>query len=162
MRPFFFILMALGVFSCNQHTDQNANLQRQIDSLEVKLAKTYKPGFGDFMSSIQNHHAKLWFAGLHENWDLADFEVHELMEAIEDIEEIHEGRKETQLIGMILPPLENISKAIDEKNAALFKDSYNVLTNNCNQCHKSVGMEYIVIKTPDAPPFSNQEFGPLK
>lgn len=162
MRSFFLILLTLVLFACNQQTEPTQILQNRIDSLETKLADTYKPGFGDFMSSIQTHHSKLWFAGLHENWPLAEFEVHELMDAIEDIEEFHEGRKETQLIGMILPPLDSISKAIDQKNTALFKSSYGLLTNTCNQCHKAVDMEFIVIKTPDTAPFTNQEFEPVK
>lgn len=162
MRSLLLILTALSLFACNQHTDHTEKLQHRIDTLENQLANTFKPGFGDFMGGIQSHHAKLWFAGLHENWELADFEVHELMEAIEDIEEFHEGRKETQLIGMITPPLESIRKAIDEKNTALFKDSYNLLTNNCNQCHKATDKPFIVIKTPDEPPYSNQNFEPIK
>lgn len=154
--------MTLGLFACDQQTNQTQSLQKQIDSLEKKLENTYKPGFGDFMGSIQAHHSKLWFAGLYENWDLADFEVHELMEAIEDIEKFHEGREETLLIGMIMPPLDSISKAIEQKNTALFNSSYTSLTNTCNQCHKAVDMEYIIVKTPDTPPFSNQDFQPLK
>ena len=35
------------------------------------------PGFEEFMSNIQAHHAKLWFAGQNHNWKLADFEIHE-------------------------------------------------------------------------------------
>ncbi|HUH28437.1 hypothetical protein [Gelidibacter sp.] len=162
MRPLFFILMTLGLFACNQQNDQTQSLKNKIDSLESKLADTYKPGFGDFMGSIQAHHSKLWFAGLYENWDLADFEVHELMEAIEDIEKFHEGREETLLIGMIMPPLDSISNAIEQKNTALFNSSYTSLTNTCNQCHKAVDMEFIIVKQPDTPPFSNQDFKPLK
>lgn len=162
MKKTLLILLTLGLFACNQQIDNTKDLQDQINSLEIKLTNTYKPGFGDFMGSIQAHHAKLWFAGQNENWDLADFEVHEIMEAVEDIEEFHKGRKETELMGMILPPLDSISKAIDQKNAALFNSSYTSLTNTCNACHKAVEMEFIFIKTPDTPPSSNQGFEPIK
>ena len=37
------------------------------------------------MSGIQVHHEKLWFAGTAKNWRLADFEIHEIMEAVDDI-----------------------------------------------------------------------------
>ncbi len=90
MRKIFLILLTLGLFACNHQKDNTKILQNRIDSLEIKLANTYKPGLGDFMGSIQTHHAKLWFAGQNKNWKLADFEVHELEEAIEDIQKFNQ------------------------------------------------------------------------
>jgi hypothetical protein len=58
MKGFFFILIIVCATSSCQQSKQNA-LQQKVDSLEKKLANTYKPGFGEFMSSIQVHHAKL-------------------------------------------------------------------------------------------------------
>ena len=34
----------------------------------------YKPGLGEFMTATQLRHAKLWFAGKDNNWDLAAYE----------------------------------------------------------------------------------------
>jgi len=59
-----------------------------------------RPGFDDFMSSVQIHLAKSWFAGKNENWRLADFEIHEITEKIEAIRTFQSDRKETQLIIM--------------------------------------------------------------
>lgn len=70
MRHILFIILTFGLFACNQPTDKTQVLQNRIDSLEQKLANTYKPGFGEFMSGIQAHHSKLWFAGQNENWNL--------------------------------------------------------------------------------------------
>jgi hypothetical protein len=60
-----FYLLAFIIFSsaCKQQTEGTRALQSRIDSLEKKLASTYKPGFGEFMSSIQIHHAKLLVCG---------------------------------------------------------------------------------------------------
>lgn len=88
MRPILLIILTLGLFACNTQTDNAKVLQHRIDRLERQLADTYKPGFGEFMSSIQAHHSKLWFAGQNENWKLADFEVHEIMESIADIQKL--------------------------------------------------------------------------
>ncbi|MEO6833090.1 MAG: hypothetical protein ABI378_11270, partial [Chitinophagaceae bacterium] len=80
MKLTFLILLSFGLFACNQQNNQTQGLQNQIDSLNKKLADTYKPGFGEFMSGIQVHHNKLWFAGKNQNWALADFEIHEILE----------------------------------------------------------------------------------
>jgi hypothetical protein len=158
MRQILLIILTIGLFACNQPADNTQVLQNRIDSLERKLADTYKPGLGEFMSGIQAHHSKLWFAGQNENWKLADFEVHEIMEAIEDIQKFQKERKESQMIGMINPALDSINKAIKQKSPALFKSSYTLLTNTCNNCHRAAGFEFNVVKTPDSQPFSNQDF----
>lgn len=158
MRQSMVLALFFGLFSCNQKSDDIKVLQTRVDSLEKKLANTYIPGFGEFMSSIQAHHSKLWFAGQYENWKLADFEVHEIMEGIEDIQKFQTERKESQWVGMINPALDSISQAIQMKNTALFKSSYTLLTNTCNQCHREVEFDFNMVKIPDHQPFSNQDF----
>lgn len=154
--------MGFVLLACNQRPDHNNVLQQRIDSLESKLADTYKPGLGDFMGTIQTHHAKLWFAGQNENWDLADFEVHELEEAIEDIQKFHADRKESELIDMLKAPLDSVDMAIEEKDPEAFKRNYISFTNTCNKCHTAVDFEFNVVKIPDSLPFGNQDFRALK
>lgn len=38
------------------------------------------------MNGIQSHHAKGWYAGKNQNWKLANFEVEEIIELIDDIQ----------------------------------------------------------------------------
>ena len=158
MKQIILILFTFGLFACNQQTDKTQILQNRIDSLESKLADTYKPGFGEFMSGIQVHHNKLWFAGQNQNWKLADFEIHEIMEAIDDIKKYQTERKESKMIDMITPALDSINAAIQQKDPVLFNSSYTLLTNTCNSCHRATEFEFNVVKTPDNPPFSNQDF----
>ena len=94
------LIFTLGLISCNKQTDKTDTLEKRVDSLEVKLSETYKPGFGEFMSNIQAHHAKLWFAGLNQNWKLADFELHEIMENVDDIQKYETERIEIKMIVM--------------------------------------------------------------
>lgn len=99
-------------------------LQNRVDSLEQKLNDSYKPGFGEFMSGIQEHHSKLWFAGQNQNWKLADFEIHEIMEAVDDIQKYETDRPENKLIKMIEPAIDSVNRAISQKNQAQFKRSF--------------------------------------
>ncbi len=144
--------------SCNQQTNSTYQLQSQIDSLKQRLSKAYKPGLGEFMAGIQVHHAKLWFAGNAENWKLADFEIHEIMEAIDDIQQYEVERSESKEVAMLLPAIDSVNHAIEQKNVTEFKSSYIFLTNTCNNCHKAVNYDFNLIKIPDTPPYSNQVF----
>jgi hypothetical protein len=158
MKYLINLFIALGFLSCRQTTNNDHILQNRLDSLEKKLEGMYKPGFGEFMSSIQKHHSKLWFAGQNQNWKLADFEVNEIMEAFDGIKKYQSGRKESQYIGMIIPALDSINFAILRKDSALFNGSFEQLTNECNHCHHVTEFEFNRIKVPDTSPFSNQIF----
>lgn len=144
--------------ACNQSVDNQKDFQNQIDSLRAKLNDAYKPGFGEFMSSIQVHHNKLWFAGNNQNWKLADFEVGEIQESLEGIKKYCTDRSEVQSLPMINPALDAIRKAIEKQNSTAFKESYISLTNMCNSCHQATKHEFNVIIIPSTPPFSNQNF----
>jgi hypothetical protein len=158
MRSFFCLTIIFSFISCHQQPGNSQLLQSRIDSLEKKLATTYKPGFGEFMSSIQIHHAKLWFAGKNKNWELADFEMHEIGEAIDAIKEYQTEREESTKVDMLKPALNAVNDAIQKKDSALFNSSYLLLTSTCNNCHKAVNFGFNVVKVPDSPPFSNQAF----
>jgi len=43
MRKILLITLPFGLLACNQQTDNPKVLQNRIDSLEIKLANTYKP-----------------------------------------------------------------------------------------------------------------------
>jgi uncharacterized lipoprotein YehR (DUF1307 family) len=152
-----FSILIIELQACGQH-DNNQILQDRVDTLEKKLSDTYKPGFGEFMSGIQVHHAKLWFAGQNQNWKLADFEIHEIMETIENIKKYETEREESQKIDMINPALDSVNKAIQQKSPAAFKNSFVLLTNTCNNCHHAVKFEFNVVKIPETIPFTNQSF----
>jgi hypothetical protein len=110
------------------------------------------------MSSIQVHHEKLWFAGTAQNWHLADFEIHEIMEAVDDIKQYASERPETKDIDMLQPAIDSIGKSIQQKDVQSFKKNFQVLTTTCNNCHAAVHYNFNQIKIPETPPFSNQVF----
>ena len=159
MKPVYPVLLfSIVIIACNQSNKKTKILLARIDSLEKKLAATYKPGFGEFMSGIQVHHAKLWFAGINNNWDLADFEIHEIMEALEDLQKFQPERKEVASLSMLKLAIDSLNAAIQNKNPVQFKSSYILLTNTCNNCHKAVNYSFNEVKIPETPPFSNQVF----
>ena len=146
------------LLSCNQSGTDTGILQSRIDSLQKKLDNSYKPGLGEFMSGIQVHHAKLWFAGTAGNWGLSDFETKEIQEAIDDIQMYCNDRPEVASIPMIKPALDSINDAIKNKSISQFKSGFNLLTNTCNNCHRITKHEFNVIQIPGTPPFTNQRF----
>jgi hypothetical protein len=160
MRYSMLIVMLFMFIACNQPGSNTQQLQTEIDSLQKQIDNTYKPGFGEFMSGIQIHHAKLWFAGQNQNWPLADFEIHEIQESLDDIRTFCSDRPEVKSLGMIYPPIDSISNAIQQKDFELFKKDFIVLTNTCNTCHKATDHGFNVVTIPTGLPVVNQDFKP--
>ena len=160
MKVLFVIVNAIFLWSCNQSSVTKADLQKKIDSLQNEINNSYKPGLGEFMSQIQVHHAKLWFAGKYGNWQLANFEIGEIQEALDDIPKYCSNRPEIKSIGMIVPAIDSISNAVKEKNEKKFYYGFTLLTATCNDCHNATNHGFNMIKIPDIPPVSNQVFKP--
>jgi hypothetical protein len=158
MKNFLLFLLLLLFYACTDSQKQMDTMQAKIDSLEKKLDASYTPGFGEFMSNIQVHHAKLWFAGINRNWELADFEINEIKETLQALKEYQSERVETKSLIMIYPALDSVNTAVQKQDANSFKSKFKMLTNTCNQCHRSVNYGFNDVKIPESPPFSNQIF----
>ena len=153
---FLIIIFGLSFVSCNN--TKTENMQRDIDSLKSVIKNSYKPGLGEFMLTAQMHHAKLWFAGINENWPLANFEAGEIKETFDNAVKYLPERIETKDIPMIYPALDSLQASIKNKDLKKFTGDFKVLTETCNDCHKAVHYQFNVIKVPTSEPVSNQEF----
>jgi hypothetical protein len=126
----------------------------------------YVPGLGEFMSSAQVHHAKLWFAGTQANWKLADFELDEIKETLEDAASFHPTDKNLPIGEMIKQKLEptfaQLKKTIDGKDVGSFQTAYDLMTEACNTCHAATQHEFIRLQRPTAPPLTNQIYSPAR
>jgi len=154
----FCFVMLLILSACSEDSDRLANLENRVSELEKKTDDSYRPGFGEFMGNIQVHHAKLWFAGTNSNWALADFEVSEIKETLENLKKYQAARVETKSLPMIEPVLESVAGAIKKQEKNEFKKMFTTLTETCNQCHRAVDYPFNDVKIPDRPPFGNQVF----
>jgi hypothetical protein len=150
-------------------TDNNGKLSDRIAAVEssvisldkqVSLLKNQVPGLGEYMTGLQLHMAKMWFAAQASNWDLANYELHELSETIVAVVGLNVTRNNVDISDEIQSVLGsqiiNMQKSIEEHNLAEFTGSYNKSLNACNNCHSSAGYRFIHITTPSAPPVTNQ------
>ena len=151
----FLLVVLLG---CGQPQDHTVVLQQQIDTLQQQLRNVYTPGLGEFMSGIQVHHEKLWFAGKAENWKLADFEIGEMQEAVDDIKKYCTDRPEVASLPMLQPALDSVAHAVSRGDGAAFRSGFVYLTSTCNNCHRATKHAFNVIQLPTTAPFSNQVF----
>ncbi len=134
-----------------------------IAAEDTKKPEPYVPGLGEFMTAaVQPHHVKIWMAGKAGNWPLAEYEAKELRETFEDITTF-QGVWNDFPIGKLaetnlMPPLDDLDKAIKAKDGAGFKKAYDKVTAACNSCHQATSNGFVVIKIPAGADFPDQEF----
>jgi len=125
----------------------------------------FAPNMGDMMSMlIQPRHAKLALAGKAENWVLAGYVLRELQQGFGTIAKTIPRWKAlpvSELIDAALKqPFGTIDLAIKAGDSREFAASFGRITAGCNACHSTADQSFVVIKTPDASVFPNQEFEP--
>ena len=128
--------------------------------------ESYEPGLGEFMTATQLRHAKLWFAGKQNNWDLAAYEIDEIKEGLEDAARLHpsfDGVPVAEMIKtIIVPRIAELEKAVRAKSSAKFMVAFDELTSGCNSCHAGANKPFIRIQRPTDVPLTNQNFAPEK
>jgi hypothetical protein len=122
----------------------------------------YKPGLGDQMNALQLRHAKLWFAGAANNWELAAFELEEIQENLDRIARWHADNKEIPLAPSIKAYTQQgryaLDQSIRQRDATTFAAAFDRFTQGCNQCHQAAQHGFIVIQRPMSDPVGNQSW----
>ncbi|MBI5903184.1 MAG: hypothetical protein HZB84_06855 [Deltaproteobacteria bacterium] len=155
MRKLVFLLvMTMALSACSLKPER---LQNQ--------AAAWRPGLGEVMGVIQQHHAKLYNSAKARNWALAEYQIDEIKEGLETSVRLYPQFKEVKELSVLVPAatkdgLENLSKAVRNRDIDEFFTAYNSLTNSCNACHNAANRGFIVIQAPAASEFSNQKFEP--
>ena len=126
------------------------------------LTQSYTPGLGEFMSVIQVRHAKLWFAGRGNNWQLAAYELGELKEGFADAAKYQPEFKGQPIAKIVEPmtaqPIAQLEEAIEAKDPVRFVKAYDNLSHACSACHQDTDHGFIVIQRPTSFPLTNQRF----
>src|SRR5262249_54985004 len=106
-----------------------ASLQDSLKRARADLASTKEaiPGLGEYMTTIQLHAGKLWFAAKASNWDLAQYELDELketMEAAKGLNAEKNGVKISNVLDSVLQTqVAELDKSIKSKSAPEFQKS---------------------------------------
>jgi hypothetical protein len=122
------------------------------------------PALGEIMTFTQMRHAKLFFAGEAQNWELAAYELKELGEGFEAAARAHveyEGEPVDELLAEHMnPPLEALGAAVSAHDRAAFATAFEHFTQACNACHEHVHFGFNRVIRPTALPVVNQDFRP--
>ncbi|HEY7221076.1 MAG TPA: hypothetical protein VH985_22075 [Candidatus Binatia bacterium] len=129
---------------------------------DAQTAKDLAPGLGEFMTTIQLHAGKLWFAAKATNWELAAYELDELKETMEAAKALNaekNGVKISNVLDSVLQTqVTQLAESVKHKSSSNFQKSYDETLAACNGCHTEAGYKFIQIVRPSTPPVTNQKW----
>jgi len=160
------ILGSLGMLGACQHktaAQQLAQLETRVQQLET-LLQAVKPGLGDIMLAVQEHHIKVWYAGQGRNWALAKFELDEIAESFAEATQVYPDFQGVP-VAKLLPAntqkaMADLGQAIEKRNPAQFAAAYDALSLACSSCHQQAQRPFIRLQRPGPGQFSDQVFHP--
>ena len=139
-------------------------LQDSLKRTQSDLAsiKELAPGLGEYMTTIQLHAGKLWFAAKAANWELAQYELDELKETMEAAKALNaekNGVKISNVLDSVLQTqVAQLAESVKRKSSGEFQKSYDETLSACNGCHTEAGYKFIHIVRPSASPVTNQKW----
>ena len=160
----FTLLAGLAAFAGIASFAANTVAQDQQNPADAAPAP-FAPNMGDMMIIlIQPRHAKLALAGKAENWVLAGYVLKELQQGFGTIGKVIPRWKALPVSALfdaaLKQPFSEMDLAIKAGDTRQFAGSFEKITTGCNACHSTADQSFVVIKTPDASVFPNQEFQP--
>src|SRR5439155_2426658 len=92
---------------------------------DVASTRELAPGLGEYMTTIQLHAGKLWFAAKAANWELAQYELDELKETMEAAKALNaekNGVKISNVLDSVLQTqVAQLTESIKRKSPAEFQ-----------------------------------------
>jgi hypothetical protein len=126
-------------------------------NLTIKEIAEIQPGLGTIMIEFGHRFYITYYAAKAQNWGLAAYELHELIEAQEVAETTRPSYKK-QLKAFEDKQLKQLEDAIKAKDWSAFEKEYAKTTTACNSCHEINGHSYIKFKLPkEAPKYLDME-----
>jgi len=160
----FWKIFSLNSQVRNLGAPNDGTLQESLKRVQAELAsvKELAPGLGEYMTTIQLHAGKLWFAAKASNWELSQYELDELKETMEAAKALNaekNGVKISNVLDSVLQTqVAQLAESIKRKSPAEFQKSYDDTLSACNGCHAEAGYKFIHIVRPSSPPVTNQKW----
>ena len=134
----FSIMVLSGMLfqACQQSPQENYETewlgetkQEIVNNLEEQFQ-----GFSSTMREVSYRYAELYWAGMDENWEYAEYQREHIVEALEQgfVRRPEREASARQFVTIALPEIEEIVKMGEKEK---FLESYTRLTASCNTCH---------------------------
>ena len=148
-------LLILGslcsITGCATNLSQTVIPTKHNKDLTLAQIAEIQPGLGTVMMEFGHRFYLAYYAAKAENWELAKYQIDELIEA-QEVAEATRPKYTNQLKTFEHGAIKNLQTAIESKDWNLFASRYTQTTDACNACHRATGHPYIQYHLPKEAP----------
>jgi hypothetical protein len=115
---------------------------------KLNTVSNHLRGFDMAMAETGYRYVELYWAGVDENWEYAEYQVDKIKLAISNGFERRPLRKESgeHFMNNVLPEMKS---AISKKDSSDFFRTFEIMTTNCNACHALENVSFFNIQIPE-------------
>ena len=153
-NKFLLFILATLVYTTNMIADNiNDTIvpTKHNKQLTIGTLAEIQPGLGTIMREFGHRFYIAYYAAKADNWELAKYQIHELIEA-QEIAEATRPKYAKQLKSFEDGSIKRLQNSIEAKDWKLFQQKYSETTTACNACHKINGHPYINYQLPKEAP----------
>jgi hypothetical protein len=137
-------LIAAGVYAAPP-TWNTGTIDQQVQHLN-----DIQPGLGTVMVEYSFRYTNMYYAAKGGNWDLAAYQLKEMLE-IQEVGETTRPDRAGHLRVFENQYLTPINDVIQAKDFETFSEAFKAGIEGCNQCHAGQGFPFIQYKLPKQP-----------
>jgi len=153
-NKFLLFILTTLVYTTNMVADNiNDTIVPTKHNKELTIGRLaeIQPGLGTIMREFGHRFYIAYYAAKADNWELAEYQIHELIEA-QEIAEATRPKYAKQLKSFEDGSIKRLQNSIEAKDWKLFQQKYSETTTACNACHKINGHPYINYQLPKEAP----------
>ena len=147
------IILILGL-SPNAYTEEMSKIvvpTKHNKNMTLGQIAEITPGLGTVMMEYSHRFYIAYYAAKAGNWELAKYELHEMLE-IQEVGEATRPEHAQALKAFEDTYLNKVEESVKSKKWKDFDVAYKKAVVGCNACHTASGHAYIRYKLPDTPP----------
>lgn len=143
------VMMAVIFQACNQATETyetrwlGETKQEMINNIESQFQ-----GFSRTMTETGYRYQELYWAGMDENWQYAEYQREHIEEALED-GFVRRPDREASAQQFMNVALTEMKEVIEAGNKEKFLENFTRFTASCNTCHAMEDVAFMVVKIPE-------------
>ncbi len=100
------------------------------------------------MIEIGYRYGELYWGGLDQNWEYADYQAQKIQLALENaLQRRPKRRASTE--ATFVPALSQMARVVQEHDAARFSEAFQQLTGACNACHAAEKFPTFYVEAPE-------------
>ncbi len=114
---------------------------------QTRIIEKQFRGFDNAMVETGYRYQELYWAGQDENWEYAAYQLEKIRLAIDNglVRRPKRAKSAEHFLSFVLPEMQ---KAVGDRDTAAFREKFEMLTMNCNNCHKMENVPFFNVQTP--------------